>query len=458
MSLLVFVTLFTTVGAVNAQFTPTYSFVVGAAGDSASVGNIGVSAAIRTHTYQVESTSNSFWVGDNLENGGFIQFGFMIQTPKNYCLKGMVSGEQSNCTGRVEQVDDGDARWFWQYWPNGTGNTFYYSIGPSGSAGANSTWHTYAIEPNPANGWQFVLDNLTIDSVSFQSVQSRNPVYVIAEETTNLPLPSGELGPVEFQNLTYLKSDGWHLVSSLRAVSECGGTKPNCGVTIPYGVSVVGPNDIVAGAGMEPRQSGELLWAIHFNLIVIVPSFTQVKIDGKGYGLGTVQLSLPQGSHSLYVPDMIQIDNSSRVQFSQWDDGVREYNRTIELTSDLTLNASYITQFRLTTDSAFATEGDWYNKGSIANFSVPTSEPMLPSLGLLGGTWNFQGWFESGRLLTTSPTGSIVMQTPHILDARWVPDYTIPLTVVFTFFLASTLLFVYSIKRRRSAVALRQSS
>jgi hypothetical protein len=69
------------------------SYVVGAWGDDASKGNMGVSVEIQTNIYPVNTGEyQSFWVGDNLDNGAFIQFGF-------------------------QEVPGLNAFWFWQYWP-----------------------------------------------------------------------------------------------------------------------------------------------------------------------------------------------------------------------------------------------------------------------------------------------------------------------------------------------------
>jgi hypothetical protein len=158
-------------------------------------------------------------------------------------------------------VSSDDPRWFWEYWPNGNVATFYFGIGPVDSAMYGS-WHLYTIKPNTANGWDFVLDGRIVSSFnSYHWSSSKNPAYVVAEEGTTTPLASGDLGPAEFRNLSYLKEDGWHKVSSFNAISNCGILNPNCEVYIPYGVSVEGPNDILAGTGMQQRRDGESLWS-----------------------------------------------------------------------------------------------------------------------------------------------------------------------------------------------------
>jgi hypothetical protein len=239
-----------------------YSVQVGALGDASSVGNMGVQVDIQTHSYTAAvGYVNAFWVGDNLNNGAFVQFGYELASPGNYCLSGVqVIGSQPNCNGGNDQIAKSDPRWIWEYWPNSLGDTFYFGTGRTGSVGADGSWHTYSIMPNAASGWSFVLDGQQVGSVAFTPTQSKDPVFIVAEEFSQHPVPSGHLGPVEFRNLEYLKGEEWNSVSGLTAISGCGTSNPDCASSIPYGVSVEGADDILAGAGSQVRQNGDLLW------------------------------------------------------------------------------------------------------------------------------------------------------------------------------------------------------
>jgi len=242
-----------------------YNLQIGAFGDSASIGNIGVQVEIKTHVTNIYAPDlgDAFWVGNNLINGAFIQFGYELSpTYSPTCLGGEVTGGQVKCQGSPQYVGNRDARWFWEYWPNLDNIDFYYGIGEAHSVGSEGSWHLYTIEPNVANGWNFVLDGQTVASVNnFQYTTSKNSAFIVAEEANISPVSTGKLGPVEFRNLQYLGQTDreWHKVTSLTALSGCGVISPNCG-TIPYGIAVEGPNDILAGTGLQARQEGELLW------------------------------------------------------------------------------------------------------------------------------------------------------------------------------------------------------
>jgi len=273
-----------------------YNLQIGAFGDSASIGNVGVQVEIKTHVSDVYAPDlgDAFWVGNNLINGAFIQFGYQLSL--NYspiCLSGEVTGGKGKCQGSPQHIENGDARWFWEYWPNFTAIGFYYGIGEAHSAGSEGSWHRYTIEPNVANGWNFVLDGQTVASFNnSQYAASKGPAYVVAEEANLSPESTGKLGPVEFRNLQYLTQTGreWHQVTSLIALSGCGVISPNCG-TIPYGISVEGPNDILAGTGLQTRKEGELIWPGLNTLRLNVPYSAQIIVNGSYYGASHIPLN-----------------------------------------------------------------------------------------------------------------------------------------------------------------------
>lgn len=140
-----------------------YSIQVGAWGDDASRGNMGAGVEIQTNVATLASQDllNYFWVGDNLQGGAFIQFGYALWSPGYYCMYGETIGGFTNCSGASETIGYGDARWFWQYWPNAKVDDFYAGVGPANSAGSEASWHLYQIWPNVDNGWNFVLDGAT---------------------------------------------------------------------------------------------------------------------------------------------------------------------------------------------------------------------------------------------------------------------------------------------------------
>jgi len=235
---------------------------VGAWGDAASVGNMGVQVEIQTNSYNVSSgQDDAFWVGDVLGDGSFVQFGYLILPAGYYCLNAHITESGTLCTGTSDNVEFSDARWFWAYFPNTeVVNDWYYGFGPADSAGANSTWHLYSISPGASGDWSFSMDGVTVYSSNYPSTTSTSRVHIVAEKASGPYL--SQLGPVEFRDLAYLGNDSlWHATSSLSLIDGCGAAANNpCTVSSGYGVESVGPNDLLAGSYISGVEPGQLIW------------------------------------------------------------------------------------------------------------------------------------------------------------------------------------------------------
>ena len=79
-------------------------------------------------------------------------------------------------------------------------------------------------------------------------------------------------------------------------------------------------------------------------------------------------------------------------------------------------SAQYKPQYylKLSTDHGVTSGEGSYGYGTDVQFSV--SSPVSPT----GAQWVLDGWYdENGNLITTSAKGSIVMDRPHTLQAKW---------------------------------------
>jgi len=226
-----------------------------AQGDLASAGNLGVSVTILTHSYQMINPDayDMFYVASFLTGGGFIQFGYVVQSGYT-CLNGF-SGlylpvSTSSCE-TAEYIQSGDVRWFWQYWPGSLGDGFRFGNGPTMSAGLNDTWHTYSIVDNANQTWNFIFDGTQVASLNVKPTNSSEPPDEAAEQTTDGGLEP--LGPAEFRNLTYFMSGKWHQVASFTTFSTCA---PSCPLPNPFTAALIGNNDVIAGS-LTPIPSWE---------------------------------------------------------------------------------------------------------------------------------------------------------------------------------------------------------
>ncbi len=299
-----------------------------------------------------------FWVGDNLGDGSFIQFGYSLE-PGVYCLKGALIAGTFSCVGSSELITDSDARWQWQYWPNRLGPDFYYQIGPAGSAGQNGTWHVYTIDPSVSGSWRFAIDGQVVANTSFSVDYSIDPVFVVAEKNSasNATL---ELGPVEFRHVAYLNAGEWRCVNSLVTISTCR-TNAYC-VENPYGVKVVEANTLLAGSLVPRSRDGVILWtsdyvtlnvSVHPNVRFLVTSVlgtnsfyesAQVKLPKDMFAyvsLSATTASTPGGLGFIGAND----------QFQEWTDGIQSRNSTVRVLMD----SSKSIRARWTTDTTVPT-------------------------------------------------------------------------------------------------------
>jgi hypothetical protein len=159
---------------------------------------------------------------------------------------------------------------------------------------------------------------------------------------------------------------------------------------------------------------------------------TPVTVTVDGSILVSNPIELTPGAHSVSVPPIVQVDNVTRLKFDHWNDGSTQPTKSVNVQSDITMEATFTKQYSLTlvSPSVNATGSGWYNEGSTSSFSVPSSIPAQGFLGAIGGKSVFQGWYENGQLKATSSTGTILMSSAHSLVAEWRTDYTTPIIVI----------------------------
>jgi hypothetical protein len=140
---------------------------------------------------------------------------------------------------------------------------------------------------------------------------------------------------------------------------------------------------------------------------------------------GDAELQMVIGNkHVISVPPVVELQNSTRLVFSGWSDGINQTQRTVTLHGDMRLNGSYRTQYLLTVNSIVPeySKSDWYDAGANVSLRVDGSIPMGGVLGSMGARYVFRGW--SGDLTSNSASVSVVMDKPKTLNADFAADYT----------------------------------
>jgi len=328
------------ISSVRAEVQGQPWYQVGALGDDASRSNLGVAVQIQTHSYDsYPGAFDYFWVGSNLADGSFVQFGYSIE-PGAYCLKGASIAGKYTCFGSSEQILDFDARWQWQYWPDREGHDFYYQIGPAGSAGANGTWHEYKIVSGSNNSWIFEFDHMLLSTLNVHAQVSSDPVYITAEKSAISSSLIGNLGPVEFANLSYLAPNGWRPVDSLVSFVNCGQSIA-CSEN-PYGIESLRQNLMIAGSGVGRPASDSLLWTSGYDILAVrVPQNVKFYISflsEQHTYQGTTLVSIPKGMYAyvtISTPSVQTVgplgEMGARDRFEAWTGDANSGNSTIRV-------------------------------------------------------------------------------------------------------------------------------
>lgn len=167
-------------------------------------------------------------------------------------------------------------------------------------------------------------------------------------------------------------------------------------------------------------------------LEVDVPNGVAVSVDGVNGTGGNVQLVLAAGSHFVSVPNIVQINENTRIKFRNWSDGSTDANRSVALNHDIVLHANYVIQYRLQVISPVSVGGGgWYDTGAKVTLSIQSAtQPMSGIVGILGGKWIFQGWSEGEIEISRSPIASVTMNSAQIINVRWTPDYSVPAAIL----------------------------
>jgi len=334
------------------------SYQVGAWGDDASRGNLGVAVEIQTHVYDsYPGVFDYFWVGNNLADGSFTQFGYGIE-PGYYCLNGASIAGKFTCLGSSERILDSDARWQWQYWPSREGHDFHYQIGPAGSAGANGTWHQYKIVPSSDDYWTFEFDGVAIGTLNVGAQMSSDPEFIVAEKVATSSSLIGNLGPVQFANLSYLTPEGWRSTDSLVSFGSCN-QNPTCPEN-PYGISPRSQNLTIAGSGVSRPASGSLLWTSGYTTLAVdlhqnVKFYVSFLSEQRTYQ-GNALVPVPRGMY-VYVTIPARIAQTvgplgfigARDKFVGWKGDVHSDNLTIRvlMSANKQVSAVWETQLQI---------------------------------------------------------------------------------------------------------------
>ncbi len=399
-------------GSISAQ----YWFQSGARGGQDSAFNNGASVQIETVYPQIiNKGSFGFWVGENLENGAFLQVGYeIVNTSGSYPAYCSPSG----CTGHVT-LTAGYPTWFWEYFPGKSSNGFYGAVGPSNSVGSFGSFNTYSFT-SAGNVWTIYLNGNTIGTVNLNTNSSGAFMPAAFAETANASSNNDTMLPVKFKNFSVYKNGEWVPVSEAYAYIGYG-TGSETSLPNLYGVEEVGnyANYFEVGSGLPLDTNRSILWNYSDYLA----------INSKYGNFSNVEAYKPGAVASISASKYYYISSNERAVFIGWKgSGKNSYtgnstNASFIINGNVTEEAEWKLQYYLNVTSPYgiAYGSGWYDNGSIANFSIGKS---IYEIGY-GERAVFIGWNGTG---ISSLSGSIKMDRPYAIKAEWKIEYEVNAT------------------------------
>ncbi len=396
--------------------TGEYWFQFGAVGGTNTAYNSGASAEIKTAiTHNISTGSISFWIGETLNNGVFVQIGYLESNesgryPTVCTANGCSNYEYSNAS---------QAEWFYEYFPgNYSGSQFIGAIGPPGSAGKNGTLNDYAFYAL-GNTWYFLFNGNIVGSVDTHAGSSGFNAPIAFGELANASNNRVYINNATFTNFDVYK-DG-HFLPVSEAYSYIGyGAGSKTTLHDPYGVEEANGrvNYFAAGSGLPQPANYTQLWG--FGYILKISS---------AYGSPTKTAEYSAYSSApLSVPSVVYINNNTRAVFKDWiGSGIGSYtgssnSTTVYLESNVTEKAEWILQYRINVYSRYGTAygSGWYDSGSTITYGV------IPALVYQNASSRtvFSGWSTG----ITSPNASAYATAPLNISAIWLREFLINLT------------------------------
>jgi hypothetical protein len=391
---------------VNAQ----YWFQSGARGGQATQFNSGAMVNIETITNKhAISGSIAYWVGEDLQNGAFLQTGYVIENQSgrypSYC-------DISGCS-QYEYLSAGAPEWFYEYFPPGNNNNFLGGIGPNDSAGRNGSLNTYGFYTN-GTSWYFIMDKNTTGKVDLYTNTSGYNDVVAFGELANTSNGNTNLSDVNFYNLSIYRFGRFVPAPTGYAYIGYGVGSLN-NLPNPYGVEEINSraNAFEVGSGLQEPRNNYPLWTNSYSL-TIVSQYANTSSSGEYIASRTVAINEPTYAY---------FGNNTRAFFTGWrGKGAGAYNgksnsSAVLMYGNITETAGWQLQYfvNISSSQANAHGTGWYPANSTAYYSVGENTVYENA----SSRYVFEGW-ENG---TSSQNGNISVTGPLKITALWIKEY-----------------------------------
>lgn len=389
-------------GVVHAE----YWFQSGAVGDSHTYFNNGASISIQSVTTQALKTgSAAFWVGENLQNGAFLQIGYLVDN-----ASGLYPSRCTNagCTG-YENITAGHVEWFYEYFPSTAGTNFLGAIGPDGSGGVNGTFNNYGFY-SKGNTWYFLFNGNIIGNVSLGTGSSGNNAPVAFAELANASTNQEKIEPVAFRNFSFYQNGAFSPVPYGYSYVGYGvGSKTN--LLNKYGVQEFGNkvDYFLTGSNVTVQPNNTKLWSLGYFLKILSQygNFTQ-----------TAEY-LAYSRANFTVPTILLLGNGTRAVFVQWmGSGANSYSgasnfSNVVLSNNVTERVDWQPQFLLNVSSPFYSPvgSGWYPANAVVHYSLSSNLSYANA----SSRFAFLGWSNGQSALS----GATKLTSPQTILAQW---------------------------------------
>ena len=395
-----------------------YWFQFGVRGGQRTTFNNGASVNIQTITNQnLKTGSSGYWVGENLENGAFIQMGYLIENQSGV-YPSICS--MSGCGG-FENISSGNAEWFYEYFPPSFSGSFLGVIGPDGSAGKNGSINNYGFYANGST-WNLIFNGNIVGSVNLGTNTSGQNIPIAFGELANASNSDTVLKDVIFNNLKFYYNGNFLLVpNGYNYIGYGEGSKTN--IQNPYGVKEIGNkiNYFEVGSGLPQDPNNTRLWTLGYTL----------NINSSYAGISGTNGYVAYSGAQISAPSIFNINNGTRAVFLRWvGSGIGSYtgisnSTTIYLDQNITENAVWQLQYYLNINTLHGTTtgSGWYGANSIVNYSVNSNIIYSNST----SRYVFNGWSNGKKQINQT----LVLSSPISIHPVWSTEYYISIASQF---------------------------
>jgi hypothetical protein len=155
---------------------------------------------------------------------------------------------------------------------------------------------------------------------------------------------------------------------------------------------------------------------------------------------------------SLTAPEEVNISRGKKDIFDGWIIGNsedRDGSINFNIRSPLEIRAKYHREYFLQLNSIYGnpTGIGWYEDGSTATINIEKELAMPGFFGFLGGKIIFDKW--NGEFQSRNNIADVYIDSPKIITANWIDDYTLTQIMGALLFIIVALLAITILKKRK---------